>query len=119
MCVKVMLSAVKVLRYSDGMRGGNDEDESPHRVSGSESESESEQNSEYFFVSSVVTHRVSVFIFLYFCIASSHSWKPNMLFPEYHNRFRYTAHVSFRKWVFINQQELFLLNISKKKSIFF
>jgi len=42
-----------------------------------------------------------------------------MLFPEYHNRFRYTAHVSFRKWVFINQQELFLLNISKKEIVFF
>jgi hypothetical protein len=43
-----------------------------------------------------------------------------MLFPEYHNRFRYTAHVSLRKWVFINQ--LFLLSISKfflKKNIFF
>jgi hypothetical protein len=42
-----------------------------------------------------------------------------MLFPEYHNRFRYTAHVSLRKWVFINQQELFLLNISKKKIVKF
>jgi hypothetical protein len=42
-----------------------------------------------------------------------------MLFPEYHNRFRYTSHVSLRKWVFINQQELFLLSISKKKLNYF
>ncbi len=61
-----------------------------------------------------VTHRVSVFMFLCFCITSSHSLKPNMLFPEYHNRFRYTGHVSLRKWVFINQQEIFLLSFSKK-----
>jgi hypothetical protein len=60
------------------------------------------------------SNRRSVFIFLYFCFASSHSWKPNMLFPEYHNRFRYVAHVSLRKWGFIYQQELFLLSISKK-----
>ena len=46
MCVKVLLSAVKVLSYSDGMWGGNDEDGSPHRVSDSESESESEQDSD-------------------------------------------------------------------------
>ena len=49
-CVKVMLSPVKILCYRDGIRGGNDEDGSPHRVSDSESESESEQDSEYFFV---------------------------------------------------------------------
>jgi hypothetical protein len=40
-----------------------------------------------------------------------------MLFPEYHNRFRYIVHVSLRKWVFINQQEFFLLSISKKKEL--
>ena len=40
-----------------------------------------------------------------------------MLFPEYHNRFRYIAHVSLRKWGFINQQELFLLSISNKKKL--
>jgi hypothetical protein len=28
-----------------------------------------------------------------------HSWKPNMLFPEKHNRSRYTAPVSLRKWI--------------------
>ncbi len=39
-----------------------------------------------------------------------------MLFPEYHNRFRYISHVSLRKWVLINQQEFFLLSISKKKT---
>jgi hypothetical protein len=39
-----------------------------------------------------------------------------MLFPEYHNRFRYISHVSLRKWVFINQTEFFLLSISKKKT---
>ena len=38
--------SVMVLGYSDGMRGGNDEDGSPHRVSDSESESESEQDSD-------------------------------------------------------------------------
>jgi hypothetical protein len=27
----------------------------------------------------------------------------NLLFPEYHNGFRYIAHVALRKWVFINQ----------------
>jgi hypothetical protein len=37
-----------------------------------------------------------------------------MLFPEYHNRFRYIKHVSLKKCVFINQQELFLLSIRKK-----
>jgi hypothetical protein len=42
-----------------------------------------------------------------------------MLFPEYHNCFRYIVHVSLRKWVFINQQELFLLSISKKKIVIF
>ena len=62
-----------------------------------------------------VSHRVSVFIFLYFYLGSSHLWKPNMLFPEYHNRFRYISHVSLRKWVFINQQELCLLSVGKKK----
>jgi hypothetical protein len=66
-----------------------------------------------------VTHRVSVFIFLYFCIDSSHSWNPEMLFPEYHNRFRYIEHVSLTKWGFINQEELFLLSISKTKNPFF
>jgi hypothetical protein len=60
-------------------------------------------------------HRV--FIFLHFCIASSHSWKTNMLFPEYHNRFRYIAHVSLRKWVFINPQEFLLLSTSVKKNL--
>jgi hypothetical protein len=42
-----------------------------------------------------------------------------MLFPEYHNRFRYKVHVSLRKWGFINQLEIFLLSISKKKYYFF
>jgi hypothetical protein len=41
-----------------------------------------------------------------------------MLFPEYHNHFRYIAHVSLRKWVFINQEELFLLSISINEKIF-
>ncbi len=59
------------------------------------------------------SHRVSD-IFMFY-IASSHSFTPNMLFYEYHNRFKYIAHVSLRKWVFINQQELFLLSVSKKK----
>jgi hypothetical protein len=42
-----------------------------------------------------------------------------MLFPEYHNRFRYIEHVSLRKWGFINQQELFLLSIVQKKIVYF
>jgi hypothetical protein len=42
-----------------------------------------------------------------------------MLFPEYHNRFRYIVHVSLKKWVFINQPELFLLSDGKKNSDFF
>jgi len=38
-----------------------------------------------------------------------------MLFQEYHNRFRYMTHVSLGKWGFIDQQDLFLLSINKKK----
>jgi hypothetical protein len=37
------------------------------------------------------------------------------LFPEYHNRFRYTVHVSLR-WVFIKQEVLFLLSIRTKNN---
>ncbi len=47
------------------------------------------------FLCNLVWHTGYPFLypFLYFyifCIVSSHSWKSNMLFPEYHNRFRYT-----------------------------
>jgi hypothetical protein len=38
-----------------------------------------------------------------------------MLCSEYHNGFRYIGHVSLRKWVFVNQEEFFLLSISIKQ----
>jgi hypothetical protein len=37
-----------------------------------------------------------IFIFLYFYSDTSHSYNPNMLFPEYNNLFRYKTHVSLR-----------------------
>ncbi len=42
----------------------------------------------------------------------------HIVFRIPHDRFRYIEHISLRKWVFINQEELFLLSISKKLVFF-
>jgi hypothetical protein len=47
-----------------------------------------------------VTHRVSVFIFYIFVfLVHIRGNQTNMMFPEYHNRCRYTTPVSLRKWI--------------------
>jgi hypothetical protein len=63
-----------------------------------------------FFVKSSV-HTGYPFLYFYFFVLLVHI-RGNQTCC-----FRYIVHVSLRKWGFINQEELFLLSISKEKNL--